>query len=47
MRRIGLAIVVTFTLLVAPLAGEAQPVEKVYRIGVLTTGDPRFCRRRW
>src|SRR5882724_3390047 len=34
MRRIGLAVILS--LLAAPLAGEAQPTEKVWRIGVLT-----------
>ena len=35
MRRIGLAVVVTLNLLLAPLAVDAQPSEKVYRIGML------------
>jgi putative ABC transport system substrate-binding protein len=36
MRRIGLAVVVTFGLALAPLAGEGQPAGKVPRVGVLT-----------
>ena len=35
MRRIGLAVVVTLNLLLAPLAVDAQPSEKIYRIGML------------
>src|SRR5262249_45886580 len=35
MRRIGLAVVVTLNLLLASLAVDAQPAEKVYRIGML------------
>ena len=35
MRRIGLAVVITLNLLLAPLAVDAQPSEKVYRIGML------------
>jgi ABC-type uncharacterized transport system substrate-binding protein len=37
MRRIGLAVVLTFGLTLAPLAAEAQQAGKVYRIGVLGT----------
>src|SRR5438046_2165002 len=36
MRLIGLAVVLTFGLTIAPLAGEAQQAEKLYRIGWLT-----------
>ena len=39
MRRIGLAIVLTFTLLVAPLAVDAQQAGKVYRLGYLSEGS--------
>ena len=35
MRVIGLAVVITLNLLLAPLAVDAQPSEKVYRIGML------------
>ena len=35
MRQIGLAVVITLNLLLAPLAVDAQPSEKVYRIGML------------
>jgi putative tryptophan/tyrosine transport system substrate-binding protein len=35
MRRIGLAVVLALGLVLAPLAVEAQPAEKVWRIGVL------------
>jgi putative ABC transport system substrate-binding protein len=37
MRRIGLAVVLALGLVLAPLAVEAQPAEKVWRIGVLAT----------
>jgi ABC-type uncharacterized transport system substrate-binding protein len=37
MRRIGLAVVLTFSLLIPPLAG-AQPAGKVWRIGILSFG---------
>src|SRR5437667_5084135 len=36
MRLIGLAVVLTFGLMLAPSAAEAQPTGKVYRIGLLT-----------
>jgi putative ABC transport system substrate-binding protein len=35
MRLIGLVVVITVNLLLAPLAVDAQPSEKVYRIGML------------
>jgi len=35
MRRIGLAVVVALSLVLAPIAGEPQPAGKVWRIGVL------------
>ena len=35
MRRIGLVVVLVCTLCVAPLAGEAQPVARIARIGYL------------
>src|SRR4029453_10554128 len=37
MRLIGLAVVFTLTLVLEPLAAEAQPAWKMYRIGVLDT----------
>src|SRR5215470_12083368 len=39
MRRVGLAVVLAFCLLAAPLSAEAQQV-KVYRIGVMFQGSP-------
>ena|SRR5213593_4663924 len=39
MRLIGLAVALTFSLVLAPIAGEAQQV-KVYRVGVLNQGSP-------
>src|SRR2546426_3389939 len=41
MRLIGLAVILTVGLILEPLAAEAQTAKKVWRIGVLTTGDPR------
>jgi putative ABC transport system substrate-binding protein len=38
MRRIGLAVVLTIGLMLAPLVGEAQRAEKVWRIGYLAEG---------
>jgi hypothetical protein len=35
MRRIGLAVVLAISLTLAPLAAEAQPAGKVWRIGML------------
>jgi putative tryptophan/tyrosine transport system substrate-binding protein len=40
MRRIGLAVVLAVSLVLEPLAAEAQASEKVYRIGVLETIPP-------
>jgi ABC-type uncharacterized transport system substrate-binding protein len=40
MRRIGLAVVLIFSLVLAPLAAEAQPAAKVYRIGLLGSLPP-------
>jgi ABC-type uncharacterized transport system substrate-binding protein len=40
MRRIGLAVVLAFSLLLAPLAGEGQQPSTVWRIGFLPTGFP-------
>src|SRR5262245_11662340 len=37
MRRIGFAVVLALNLLIAPLAGSAQPTDKVWRIGHLRT----------
>ncbi len=43
MRRIGLAVVLIVSLVLAPLAAEAQSAGKVYRIGSLTWGtDPNL-----
>jgi putative ABC transport system substrate-binding protein len=39
MRRIGLAVVLTFSLFIAPLAIEAQHAGKVWRLGVLVAGS--------
>ena len=36
MRRTGLAVVLALGLVIAPLAAEAQPSAKAYRIGILT-----------
>jgi len=38
MRLIGLAVILTFSLILAPFAVEAQPTEKVYRIGLFHVG---------
>jgi ABC-type uncharacterized transport system substrate-binding protein len=40
MRVIGLAVILTLSLTLAPLATEAQPTEKVPRIGILVDGPP-------
>jgi putative ABC transport system substrate-binding protein len=40
MRRIGLVVVVTLSLFVAPLAAQAQPTQRVYRIGFLGQTSP-------
>jgi len=40
MRLIGLAVVLIFSLVLAPLAAEAQPAAKVYRIGLLGSLPP-------
>ena len=39
MRRIGLAVVLALSLALAPLAAEAQPAAKVWRIGYLTPAE--------
>ncbi len=39
-RTLGLLVILALALLVAPLAAEAQPVGKVYRIGFLSTDPP-------
>jgi putative ABC transport system substrate-binding protein len=44
-RMIGLLITLTLGLLVAPLAADAQPPDKVYRIGFLSTDPP--LAHRW
>ena len=38
MRRIGLAVVLALSVVLAPLTDEAQPAGKVYRIGFLRAG---------
>ncbi|MGH7343972.1 MAG: hypothetical protein ACREK4_03580, partial [Candidatus Rokuibacteriota bacterium] len=40
MRLIGLAVVLAVGLVLVPLAAQAQQA-KTYRIGILSTGDPR------
>ena len=40
MQRIGLAVVLAFGLVLTPLAADTEQ-PKVYRIGVLSTGNPR------
>jgi putative tryptophan/tyrosine transport system substrate-binding protein len=40
MRLIGLAVVLTLSLFLAPLAVNAQPLPKVYRIGILERTSP-------
>jgi putative tryptophan/tyrosine transport system substrate-binding protein len=43
MRRIGLAVVLTISLILAPLAAEAQQATKIFRIGYLATNPtPHF-----
>ena len=45
MRRIGLAVILTLSLILAPLAAKGQQASKVYRIGVLAnypTSPSRF-----
>jgi putative tryptophan/tyrosine transport system substrate-binding protein len=37
-RTVGVMVIITLSMLAAPLAAEAQPVGKVYRIGYLTDG---------
>ena len=46
MRLIGLAVILTVSLTLAPLAGEAQQPGKVYRVGILTNKvtDPAEAR---
>jgi ABC-type uncharacterized transport system substrate-binding protein len=43
-RTIGLIVIFTLAFLVAPLAAEAQPAGKVYRIGWLGAGSPLSSR---
>jgi hypothetical protein len=45
MRLIGLAVVITLNLLLAPLAVDAQPSEKVYRIGMLERTSKTLMRQ--
>jgi putative ABC transport system substrate-binding protein len=46
MRLIGVSVVLAGSLLVAPLVGEAQQAERVYRVGILgeTSSDPSEAR---
>ena len=44
---LGLAIVVAARLLAAPLAADAQPAEKVWRIGLVSTGSDPARPVRW
>ena len=46
MRRIGLAVVLNISLVLAPLAAEAQPAGKVYRIGCLMSPSSSSERAR-
>src|SRR5215470_5145235 len=41
MRRIGLAVVLILSLILAPIAAEAQEAGKLYRIAFLSAGSPR------
>ncbi len=41
-RPAGLALLVILTILFAPLAAEAQPAGKVYRIGFISASSPSF-----
>jgi hypothetical protein len=47
MQRIGLAVVLTFSVLAAPLLVEARQARKVYRIGVLevVSQEPNESRK--
>jgi putative tryptophan/tyrosine transport system substrate-binding protein len=48
MRLIGLAVALTLGITLAPLAVDAQPTERIRRVGILLTvaaGDPEFQRR--
>jgi hypothetical protein len=47
MRLIGLAVVLTLSLVLAPLVAEAQQPGKVYRVGILTNkaSDPAEARQ--
>jgi len=40
-RTIGLLITLALALVVAPLAAQAQPAQKVFRVGLLSTANPR------
>src|SRR5215470_14346387 len=40
MRRIGFAVVLALSLVLAPLAAEAQPAQKIALVGVLDPGRP-------
>ena len=44
MRLIGLAVVLSFSLILASLAAEGQQAGKVYRIGYLSPGTPETSR---
>jgi hypothetical protein len=40
-RTIGLLITLTLAILVGPLAAQAPPAQKVVRVGLLSTANPR------
>ncbi len=40
-RLLGLLVTLALGLLVTPLAAEAEPVQKVFRVGLLSTAHPR------
>jgi ABC-type uncharacterized transport system substrate-binding protein len=46
MRRIGLAVVLALSLMLAPLAAEAQQAEKVWRVGYLSSSSAERERTR-
>jgi putative ABC transport system substrate-binding protein len=47
MRRSIIGLMLTFALFLAPLAAEAQPATKVYRIGNLNPGSPLLTPHLW
>ena len=44
MRRMGLVVVLAVSLVLAPLAGEAEPADKVARLGFLSGSTPSTAR---